>query len=59
MNLSADVLPFLIENCDFSAATWKRLFYKCSELELELAAVVNAGQPFIRAIYSNGPVVFG
>ena len=68
MNLFADVLPFLEENPDLAPATRRKLLailqdtQKSFKLQLELAAVIDAGEPFVKATYNlegDGPLVFG
>ena len=67
MNLFGDVLPFLEENPDLAPATRRKLLsilqdsQKNSKLQLELAAVIDAGEPFVKATYKlegNGALVF-
>lgn len=67
MNLFGDVLPFLEENTDLAPATHRKLLsilqnpQKNSKLQLELAAVIDAGESFVRATYKlegDGAVVF-
>jgi hypothetical protein len=61
-----DVLPFLQSNTDFSPATTAKLMQLLSEtqkysyLQLELAAVVDCGERFVKATYDlegDGPLV--
>ena len=68
MNLFGDVLPFLEENPDLAPATRRKLLGilqdspKNSKLQLELAAVIGAGEPFVKATYTlegDGALVFG
>ena len=67
MNLFGDVLPFLEENPDLAPATRRKLLsilqdsQKNSKLQLELAAVIDAGEPFVKATYKlegDGTLVF-
>ena len=67
MNFFADVLPFLEENPDLAPATRRKLLailldtQKNSKLQLELAAVIDAREPFVKATYKlegDGPLVF-
>ena len=64
LNLFGDVLPFLE---DLSSSTRRKLLailrdaQKYSKLQLELAAVIDAGEPFVKATYNlegDGPLVF-
>ena len=68
MNLFGVVLPFLEENPDLAPATRKKLLGilqdspKNSKLQLELATVIDAGEPFVKATYTlegDGALVFG
>ena len=64
MGLFADVLPFLEE---LAPSTCRKLLailvdtQKSSKLQLELAAVIDAGEAFVKATYKlegDGPLVF-
>ena len=67
MELYGDVEPFLRENNDLSPATREHLMNifdnldEAVDLELELAALIDAGAPFVSATYyleGEGPLVF-
>ena len=67
MTLFGDVLPFLEENTDLAPATRQKLLtilqdtQKSLNLQLELAAVIDAGEPFVKAMYKlegDGALVF-
>ena len=67
MNLFGDVLPFLEENPVLAPATRRKLLsilqdsQKNSKLQLELAAVIDVGEPFVKATYKlegDGALVF-
>ena len=57
MELYGDVEPFLRENNDLSPATREHLMNifdnldEAVDLELELAALIDAGAPFVSATY--------
>ena len=57
MNLFGDVLPFLEENPDLAPSTCRKLMsilqdsQKNSKFQLELAAVRDAEEPFVKATY--------
>ena len=58
MNLFGALLPFLEENPDLAPAIRRKLLGilqdspKNSKLQLELAAVIDAGEPFVKATYT-------
>ena len=65
MQQFGDVLPFLQEQTELSPATRKKLLQiladpiKNSRLQVELAAVIDAGEPFVKATYvleGDGPL---
>ena len=67
MEFYRDVEPFLRENNDLSPATREHLMNifdnpdEATDLELELAALIDAGAPFVSATYylvGDGPLVF-
>ena len=67
MLLFGDVLPFLEENTDLSPITRQKLLsilqdpQKSTRLQLELAAVIDAGEAFVKATYKlegDGALVF-
>ena len=67
MDFFGDVLPFVEENSDLAPATRQKLLsilqdiQKYSNLQLELAAVIDAGKPFVQATYrleGDGALVF-
>ena len=62
-----EILPFLERNEDVGLATRQKLLpllkdvQKCSILRIELAAVVDYGEPFVKATYNlegDGDLVF-
>lgn len=62
-----DILPFLQSHPEFSPATTARLLellsdaHRMAHLQLELAAVVDCGEKFVKATYTlegDGPLVF-
>ena len=62
-----DVLPFLEQNTDLAHATCRKLLtivrdpQTCCKLQLELAAVIDCGQPFVKATYKlegDGALVY-
>ena len=65
MQQFGDILPFLQEQTELSPATRKKLLQiladpiKNSRLQVELAAVIDAGEPFVKATYvleGDGPL---